>query len=208
MENESDADEDVRSTPGHDNRSFTTDDIQVQEEAKDAVSIDAENLRVHYRSNSITGDVTQQQDTIEPLETTEDEQSPYEEVAANVSNKDDPTIAALTFRSWFLGIAFTAILSFVNQFFWYRTSPLVIGVLVAQLLSHLAGVFLAKVLPKKRFRVFRWSFTLNPGPFTVKEHCIITTMASTGCVSSFVARGLHGTRACRLSRVLPMPSTY
>lgn len=128
-------------------------------------------------------DFEQRVDSIQPLEIVENEQSPFEEVAANVSNKDDPSMAALTFRSWFLGIAFTCVLSFVNQFFWYRTSPLIIGVLVAQLLSHLLGKAMAKVLPRKTFKIFRWRFTLNPGPFTVKEHCIITTMASTGCVS-------------------------
>ncbi|CAF1427936.1 unnamed protein product, partial [Rotaria sordida] len=34
----------------------------------------------------------------------DDEQSPYEEVAVNISNKDDPTMLCLTFRSVFIGI--------------------------------------------------------------------------------------------------------
>ena len=146
-------------------------------------SKDVDNIRVSFRKDSATVDISERHNSTEPLEITENEQSPYEEVAANVSNKDDPSMSVLTFRSWFLGLAFTCILSFVNQFFWYRTSPLVIGVLVAQLLSHLLGKLMAKVLPKKKFKIFRWSFTFNPGPFTIKEHCIITTMASTGAVS-------------------------
>ena len=145
--------------------------------------IEVNNLRVSFRKDSVTVDISQRHDSAQPLEVVENEQSPYEEVAANVSNKDDPSIDTLTFRSWFLGIAFTCVLSFVNQFFWYRTSPLVIGVLVAQLLSHLLGKAMAKILPRRKFKIFRWNFTFNPGPFTVKEHCIITTMASTGCVS-------------------------
>lgn len=115
-----------------------------------------------------------------------DEQSPYEEVAANVSNKDDPNMSCLTLRSWIIGLLFTSILSFVNQFFWYRTSPLFVGALVAQLLSHGLGKIMAKVLPRRRFQVWRWSFTLNPGPFTVKEHCIVTAMASATAVSYFL----------------------
>lgn len=144
-----------------------------------------DDIRVSFRKDSLTVDISTRHNSTEPivLNENENEQSPYEEVAANVSNKDDPTQLVLTFRSWFLGLAFTCILSFVNQFFWYRTSPLVIGVLVAQLLSHLLGKFMAKVLPRRTFQIFRWKFSLNPGPFTVKEHCIITTMASTGCVS-------------------------
>ncbi|CAM4839180.1 unnamed protein product [Rotaria magnacalcarata] len=107
-----------------------------------------------------------------------DEQSPCEEVAANVSNKDDRDMPCLTLRSWIISLLFTCLLSFVNQFFWYRTSPLFVGVLVAQLLSHLLGKIMAKVLPCRTFKVWRWSFCLNPGPFTIKEHCIITAMAS------------------------------
>lgn len=142
-----------------------------------------DNIRVSFRKDSLTVDISQRQNSTQPIIINENEQSPYEEVAANVSNKDDTTQAVLTFRSWFLGLAFTCVLSFVNQFFWYRTSPLVIGVLVAQLLSHLLGKFMAKFLPRRNFKIFRWNFSLNPGPFTVKEHCIITTMASAGCVS-------------------------
>jgi hypothetical protein len=46
----------------------------------------------------------------------EEENSPIPEVAAIVSNKDDPSLPTLTFRVWFLGIFFTLLLSFLNQF--------------------------------------------------------------------------------------------
>lgn len=46
----------------------------------------------------------------------EEENSPIPEVAAIVSNKDDPSLPTLTFRTWFLGIFFTVVLSFLNQF--------------------------------------------------------------------------------------------
>jgi len=159
-----------------DNPAYSNDDIK---------PIDINNLRVSFRKDSLTVDINQKHNPIQPLKINENEQSAYEEVAANVSNKDDPTQSVLTFRSLFLGLAFTCVLSFVNQFFWYRTSPLVIGVLVAQLLSHLLGKLMAKILPSRKFRIFRWNFTFNPGPFTVKEHCIITTMASVATVGYF-----------------------
>ncbi|CAF1254949.1 unnamed protein product [Adineta ricciae] len=172
--------EENKSKHGQDNQSFAADNS-----LEETVSIDPDNVRVAFRRDSIAVEVDQRQDSAATLGINDNEQSPYEEVAANVSNKDDPSIPALTFRSWFLGIAFTAAIAFVNQFFWYRTSPLVIGVLVAQLLSHLAGKALEKILPKKNIKIFRWTFSLNPGPFTVKEHCIITTMASTGVGTAY-----------------------
>ncbi|CAF3957162.1 unnamed protein product [Adineta steineri] len=165
-----------------DNQSFTADDDNKQ--TKTHLN-DIDNISVTFRKDSLTVDIDQRHNSSYPLDKNEGEQSPYEEVAANVSNKDDPSMAVLTFRSWFLGLAFTGLLSFINQFFWYRTSPLVIGVLVAQLLSHLIGKTLAKILPTKKFKIFRWYFTFNPGPFTVKEHCIITTMASTGVGTAY-----------------------
>lgn len=33
-------------------------------------------------------------------------------------------------------------------------------------------------LPKRKFKFFKWSWTLNPGPFNKKEHMLITIMAN------------------------------
>ena len=46
----------------------------------------------------------------------EEENSPMPEVAAIVSTKDDPSLPTMTFRMWFLGVLFTVLLSFLNQF--------------------------------------------------------------------------------------------
>ncbi|KAG0338113.1 hypothetical protein BG005_003858 [Podila minutissima] len=46
----------------------------------------------------------------------EDENSPIPEVAAIVSNKDDPSLPVLTFRFWLMAILFSVVLSFFNQF--------------------------------------------------------------------------------------------
>ncbi|KAM3328195.1 hypothetical protein P3S68_033657 [Capsicum galapagoense] len=44
------------------------------------------------------------------------------------------------------------------------------------------GKFMAATLPKNNFPLFgRWgSFSLNPGPFNIKEHVVITVMANCG----------------------------
>jgi len=177
---------------GEDNLTFSNDD----EDAVDGdlgqsqrIESNIDNIHVAFSKASSTVDINYRQDSListQPFATVDTEQASDEEVAANVSNKDDPTILVLTFRSWSLGLLFTCLLSFVNQFFWYRTSPLFVGTLVAQLLTYPLGKAMAKILPSRNFKIFRWNFTLNPGPFTIKEHCIITAMANATCVSFFV----------------------
>ncbi|KAJ2847187.1 hypothetical protein GGI22_006049, partial [Coemansia erecta] len=68
-----------------------------------------------------------------------EEDSPFDIVKCSVSNKDDPTMYSLTFRVWFLGVIFTGVLSFVNQFFFYRQNQLSLGGSVVQLLAFPAG---------------------------------------------------------------------
>ncbi|KAG0227022.1 OPT family small oligopeptide transporter [Mortierella sp. GBAus27b] len=99
----------------------------------------------------------------------EEENSPIPEVAAIVSNRDDPTLPVMTFRYYVMAVIFSIILSFFNQFFWFRTSPMTISTLVIQLLSYPFGKFMAKVLPPG---------PLNPGPFSIKEHVLVALTAN------------------------------
>jgi hypothetical protein len=159
---------------GEDNVNFAEDDgnlVDVDFDDFEKNEDDIDKFHVTFSQATATVDINYRQDSTvvtEPLAADEDAQVSDEEVAANVSNTDDPSMLVLTFRSWFLGLVFTCLLSFVNQFFWYRTSPLFVGTLVAQLLTYPLGKTMAKVLPTRQFRIFRWSFTLNPGPFTIK----------------------------------------
>ncbi|KAG6558150.1 hypothetical protein Mapa_000331 [Marchantia paleacea] len=111
-----------------------------------------------------------------------DENSPVEQVALTVPTTDDPTLPVWTFRMWVLGLASCMLLSFLNMFFAYRTEPFTISALTAQIVCLPLGNFLAAALPKKRVRVpfTKSSFSLNPGPFNIKEHVLITIFANTG----------------------------
>ncbi|KAI8394141.1 OPT family small oligopeptide transporter [Radiomyces spectabilis] len=100
----------------------------------------------------------------------DEEDSPIEEVRAVVPNTDDPTMPVWTFRMWFLGLVFSCVLAFVNQFFFYRKNPLQLTPLVIQLITYPIGKVMEMVIPKSRF--------FNPGPFNIKEHVLITTMAN------------------------------
>ncbi|KAJ6749376.1 hypothetical protein OIU85_000063 [Salix viminalis] len=105
---------------------------------------------------------------------------PVEEVALVVPETDDPTLPVLTFRAWFLGLTSCIVLIFLNTFFTYRTQPLTISAILMQIAVLPIGKFMAKTLPTKDYRIFGWSFSLNPGPFNMKEHVIITIFANCG----------------------------
>lgn len=95
---------------------------------------------------------------------------------------DDPTQAAFTFRTCVLGLASCVILSFVNQFFGFRNNALNLSTVSAQIAVLPIGKFMAATLPSRPIKVplTGFSFSLNPGPFTMKEHVLITIIASSG----------------------------
>ncbi|KAG8726233.1 hypothetical protein FRC12_023583, partial [Ceratobasidium sp. 428] len=110
-----------------------------------------------------------------------EEDSPYPEVRSAVANTDDPDMPANTFRAWVLGIIWAILLPGLNQFFFFRYPSVTIGNLVAQLISYPMGRFLAYVLPRRRI----FGIDLNPGPFSIKEHVLITVMATVGATSAY-----------------------
>ncbi|CAF0847942.1 unnamed protein product [Adineta ricciae] len=172
---------------GEDNPTFSHNETNLTEielESIQPIDNDIANLHVTFSTSTPTEDDIYRKDSFastKPFADHDDEDASDEEVSSTVSNTDDPTTLVLTFRSWFLGLLFTCILSFVNQFFWYRTSPLFVGTLVAQLLAFPLAKAMAKYLPKRKFKIYHWEFSFNPGPFTIKEHCIITAMANATC---------------------------
>ncbi|CAI0378726.1 unnamed protein product [Linum tenue] len=131
--------------------------------------------------------------------------NPIEQVRLTVPITDDPTQPVLTFRTWVLGILACAILSFVNQFFGYRQNQLFVGSVSAQIVVLPLGKLMAATLPTRKFRISPfWDYTwsLNPGPFNMKEHALITIFASCGSsgvyavniitiIKAFYKRGLH-----------------
>ncbi|KAA8536342.1 hypothetical protein F0562_028820 [Nyssa sinensis] len=113
----------------------------------------------------------------------DDDISPIEEVRLTVTNTDDPSIPVWTFRMWLLGLLSCCLLSFLNQFFSYRTEPLIITQITVQVATLPIGRFLAAVLPVAKFRIPGCGpklFSLNPGPFNIKEHVLISIFANAG----------------------------
>ncbi|KAI5271242.1 OPT superfamily oligopeptide transporter [Aureobasidium subglaciale] len=104
------------------------------------------------------------------------DQSPFPEVAACVPNTDDPTTLCNTFRAWFLLTVFVIVFAGANQFFGLRYPSLSIGYVVAQLLVFPIGRAWEK-LPRWRLPLGRFSFDINPGKFTIKEHALIVIVS-------------------------------
>ena len=96
----------------------------------------------------------------------------------SLSDTDDPSIPYNTFRMWSLGLFWTAVVSFVNQFFYLRQTTISIGYSVVALLSLPMGHFMARVLPTRQFSFFGYKFSFNPAPFSIKEHVLIGTMVA------------------------------
>ncbi|KAI6102356.1 origin recognition complex subunit 5 C-terminus-domain-containing protein [Pisolithus thermaeus] len=108
-----------------------------------------------------------------------DHDSPYPEVRAAVANTDDPSIPAMTLRTWVLGLAWAVITSGLNQFMFYRYPSVAISSFVPQLLSFPMGKLWARYIPRKRI----FGVSLNPGPFSMKEHVLITVFF--GCTDQW-----------------------
>ncbi|KAK9267558.1 hypothetical protein L1049_009986 [Liquidambar formosana] len=102
-------------------------------------------------------------------DSTDDNRCPVEEVALVVPETEDASIPVMTFRAWFLGLTSCTVLIFLNTFFTYRTQPLTISAILMQIGVLPIGKFMASTLPDTEFKVLGRSFSLNPGPFNMKE---------------------------------------
>ncbi|KAG0306820.1 hypothetical protein BGZ99_001665, partial [Dissophora globulifera] len=64
--------------------------------------------------------------SVTQAELEEEDDSPIEEVRLTVPNTDDTSVPCNTFRMWSLGLAFTAVISFINEFFFLRQTQVTI----------------------------------------------------------------------------------
>lgn len=110
-----------------------------------------------------------------------EDESPYPEVRSAVANTDDPTMPSSTFRAWVIGIIWAILIPGVNQFFFFRFPSVTITQIVPQLLSFPICKAWARYLPN----VTLFGLEVNPGPFTIKEHVIVTIMAGVGAQSAY-----------------------
>lgn len=116
-----------------------------------------------------------------------EEDSPYVEVRAAVSNVDDPSMPVNTFRAWFLGTIAVIVVPGLNQFLYLRYPSTTVSGYCVIIFVYPMGTFLAWALPKYTFKTRLGNFSLNPGPFNVKEHSLISIMALMSYQSAYAA---------------------
>ncbi|KAF8268894.1 oligopeptide transporter [Lactarius quietus] len=116
------------------------------------------------------------------FDTLQDEDSPYPEVRASVSNIDDPDMPTLTVRMWVVGLMLSLAGSGMNLFFNFRAPAPTVVPIVLLLIAHPLGKFLAYSLPITIYRLPRalggMEFSLNPCPWNIKEHVLVFIMTN------------------------------
>ena len=75
----------------------------------------------------------------------DDDVALVEQVRLTVPTTDDPTLPVWTFRMWTIGVVSCALLSFFNQFFAYRSEPIIISQITVQVSSSVPRRWIVKV---------------------------------------------------------------
>lgn len=107
----------------------------------------------------------------------EEEDSPYPEVRAAVRNYDQD-LPSNTVRAWTIGLFLVVVGASMNTLFSLRQPSISIGSLIAQVVAYPIGHAWARLMPNREFTAFGYRWSLNPGPFNMKEHGVIVVMAS------------------------------
>ncbi|CCL99597.1 uncharacterized protein FIBRA_01615 [Fibroporia radiculosa] len=84
----------------------------------------------------------------------------YEVATKVLSARDDPELPAVTFRTVFLGLGFSAFGAVLAQIYYFKPQTLLVSILLLLVLSYWFGNAMHMLLPSRG--LFRW---LNPGPF-------------------------------------------
>ncbi|KAJ3323213.1 hypothetical protein HDV06_001980 [Boothiomyces sp. JEL0866] len=91
-----------------------------------------------------------------------------------ISTVDDVNTPAFTIRAVFIATIFAIPITAVNTIASFRNNPYSIPSTIANILAYPIGIFFAAVLPD----ISIGGASLNPGPFSVKEHVLINTIVS------------------------------
>ncbi|XP_042460085.1 oligopeptide transporter 1-like [Zingiber officinale] len=123
-----------------------------------------------------------------------EDDSPIEQVRLTVPPIDDPTLQVLTFRMWILGVPLCILQSVLVRIGYFRQPFVYISSVCFDIFMFSGGNMLAKVLPNKVVRIpgTRWSFSLNPCSFNVKEHItmsiFVNSIGSSGFLNISIAK--------------------
>jgi OPT family small oligopeptide transporter len=136
------------------------------------LSMDEENLKLQGETAAIEQE-TQENTEIAALPLS---------VRQLINLEDDPSLPTITFRYFVLSVIFVIPGAFLSQMSYFRTTKAPYSVFFVQIACHYAGHFLARVLPTWNIGIpgTRFSFNLNPAPWSIKEHVLVTLTAASG----------------------------
>jgi OPT family oligopeptide transporter len=97
-----------------------------------------------------------------------------------IPTTDDVQMPSLTWRAVLIGTIWCLFLGICNSILAFRTNAFWIPSFLATLLSYPMGTFFAAIIPAGTLRILWWDISLNPGPFSIKEHVLITIIANAG----------------------------
>ncbi|OSX60979.1 hypothetical protein POSPLADRAFT_1145819 [Postia placenta MAD-698-R-SB12] len=163
----------VAQLPMYDDEKHSSEGSIEKEKAAEEVDIvDVQNLK----------EVEELEERLANDEADEDEyrvEAAYEVATKVLSTRDDPDLPAVTFRTVFLGLGFSAFGAVLAQIYYFKPQTLSVSVLLLLVLSYWFGNAMHMCLPSQG--VFKW---LNPCPFNIKEHVAIVIMTSTASTSA------------------------
>lgn len=146
-------------------------------DSEDAVLLDPNLPEDEYELRPLRDDENSSDGELIDKREGDEQDSPYPEVRAAVRNYD-VEIPCNTVRAWTIGLCLVVMGASMNTLFSLRSPTISIGPLIAQIIAWPIGHGWARFVPQKTYTTFGISWTLNPGPFNIKEHAIIVVMAS------------------------------
>lgn len=96
---------------------------------------------------------------------------------------DDPSLPSLTWRVLILGCIFCIIGAAASQIFYFRSNTPIFSGYFVILATYPLGHLMARHLPPRTIL----GIDLNPGPFNLKEHVLISVIASSGGSSAYAS---------------------
>lgn len=126
------------------------------------------------RSQSNVRDAEEGSKKEDYIELTPEDDSPYPEVRASVPNVDDLSLRQNTMRMWTIGLLMATIGCSVNVIFSFHSPVFVVTTFVSSIIAWPLGRLWDSIVPD----ISVFGIPLNPSPFNLKEHALITIMAS------------------------------
>ncbi|CAI9116103.1 OLC1v1017171C1 [Oldenlandia corymbosa var. corymbosa] len=110
----------------------------------------------------------------------EEEDDEADDKGGEYDYEEEPPV--WTFRVLYLGSLSCLFLYILNKFFLYQTAQYIMSMVITVSILYPLGHIMAKLMPKRRvfLRNLGVEFSLNPGPFDIREFALISIFANSG----------------------------